>query len=648
VSLFHTTALIAASLLTCFGAVPTQPPRLIYHKSASESVTLLKTLQNTQLTVKVYSNSAVEIEDRVNSRTWKTWPVAIQDKSIVETGQVWLNTTRSNTEEYPGRFFGKLEGHNFRFELLGRQEQIIGRFTCNIALDGPWLVYKILAIDDSIPSLVYPPPIQNDAIIIPKGVGEIIRDPERGGHYPRNIYPFYTRLNMRFVGGLRGDAAWIGVFDEGFEDAAGFVANRTATPILIRSLNKWSHPYTYRMQFVKGDYVELAKIYRQWIIDKGQFVTLEKKIAANPDLKSFLGGRAFWINLAFPARSSTLKEDFYMTDGPAPDPQAKPVRVLLTYKELEATIEKLNGLGLKKGFIKIGGWINGGYDYSHQDIWPPEPSLGQVEDLKALLATPGPLVVGLHDNNQDIYAHTPSFPKGVDRNADGDLLTGGVWAGGQAYILNSRYSLKYAQRNWEHIKTLHPKAMFIDIVTAMQLYQSFEPGDELTKSQDLAAKIQLLAFYKKQGVLLGSEEAADFGIPYLDWYENRHQRVQGRSIPLWPLVFHDAAFCTRYGGVTREGDYPGWLEDMLWGYLPHFNVSRDWKQDKLFQSIDHVDRWHEKIGTAAMTNHKFLTVDYSVEQTTFSTGHSIICNFGAKPYDFNGKTVQPRSYLILD
>ena len=59
-------------------------------------------------------------------------------------------------------------------------------------------------------------------------------------------------------------------------------------------------------------------------------------------------------------------------------------------------------------------------------------------------------------------------------------------------------------------------------------------------------------------------------------------------------------------------------------------------------------RFLEKIGTAAMTNHKFLTADYSVEQTTFSTGDSIICNFGAKPYDFNGKTVNPRSYLILD
>lgn len=87
---------------------------------------------------------------------------------------------------------------------------------------------------------------------------------------------------------------------------------------------------------------------------------------------------------------------------------------------------------------------------------------------------------------------------------------------------------------------------------------------------------------------------------------------------------------------------------MLWGYLPHFRIDRDWKQDKLFQSMDHVDQWHARIGTAEMTSHKFLTADYSVEQTTFSTGDSIICNFGDKPYDHKGKAVSPKSYLIMN
>lgn len=616
--------------------------------AADAQVTVLKTLENNQLSVRIHSNSAIEIEDRVNGRNWKTGPVAIQDKTVVEVGQVWLTTTRDHTLQYPGRFRGTVEGDNLRFALLGRQERVIGSFVCHVSLDGAWLVFRILEVDDSIPSLTYPPPVQSEAIVLPKGAGEIIRDTEPGSHFPRYIYPFYTRLNMRWIGGMKGDAAWIGIFDEGFEDAAGLVANRTATPILMRSLYRWSHPYSYRMRFIKGDYVNLAKLYRQWIIDRGEFVSLERKIQANSDLKSFLGGRAFWLHVAYPARSAVTREDLLM---PEPASEAKPdpgpVRVEFTYKDIEALIERLRKLGLERGFVKIGGWINGGYDASHQDTWPPEPALGTVAELQRLLSSPSPLLVGLHDNNQDIYARTPSFPKGVNRNANGDLMTGGVWAGGQAYILNSRHSVEYAKRNWEQIKTLRPKAMFIDIVTAMQLYQSFEAGDELTKAQDLAAKKELLKFYKQQGVLLGSEESADFGVSYLDWFENRHQRVAGRTVPLWSLVFHDAVFNTRYGGVARDEGYPGWLEDMLWGYLPHFTINRNWNQEALFQSLGHVDQWHARIGTAEMTGHRFLTADYTVEQTTFSTGDSIICNFGDKPYDFGGKAVSPKSYLIV-
>lgn len=616
---------------------------------AGEPAAVLKTLQNEALEVTLRTDASTVIHDRLHDRTWKTGPVALQQKGRVEIGQVWLTDTRDLTTQYPGRFAGVAEGDDIRFTLKGRQEQVMGTFLVNVSLDGEWLVYRVEEIDDSIPSLVYPPPIQSEAIVIPKGVGEIHRDAQLQGMYPRHIYPFYTRLNMRFLGGLKGEGAWIGIFDEGFEDAMGFVANRTATPIMTRSLDEWRHGFTWRLKFIEGDYVDLAKTYRRWIQDLGWFVSLEDKIAANPDLKSFLGGRAFWINFALPTRKDGYAEDFLIPDELMEQERREgPVRVLYTYTEMKAQIERLKELGLRKGFVKLGGWINGGYDDSHQDVWPPEPALGPVSELRALLASKPPLLVGLHDNNQDMYAHTPSFPRGVDRNADGTLLTGGAWAGGQAYILNSRHSVEYARRNWENIRTLEPRAMLVDIITAMQLYQSFEPGDELTKHQDRLAKEELMKFYKDQGILLGSEEPADFAVPYLDWYENRHRRTPGVSIPLWPLVFHDAAFGTRYGGVGRNEGYPGWLEDMLWGYLPHFSIRPGWDQEELFQSLDHVDRWHERIGTAEMTDHRFLTDDFTVEQTTFSTGDRIICNFGEKPFPHEDQVVEPGGYLILE
>ncbi len=48
-----------------------------------------------------------------------------------------------------------------------------------------------------------------------------------------------------------------------------------------------------------------------------------------------------------------------------------------------------------------------------------------------------------------------------------------------------------------------------------------------------------------------------------------------------------------------------------------------------------------------MTDHQFLTDDYTVERTTFSTGDSIICNFGDEPYTQDGKVIESGGYLIL-
>jgi hypothetical protein len=616
--------------------------------AADQPVELLLSLENQYLKVKIFNNASTEIHDKRSGEHWESWPVALQDKGIVEEGHVWLNTTRSLVQQYPGRFIGKkINDDKLKFTLLGRQNAIVGQFVCQTKLEKDWLVYQITDIDDSIPSLVFPTPLKSDAIIVPKGVGEIIRETASSSIYPRHIYPFFTRLNMRWMGGTKNNAAWIGVFDDGFEDAFGFVANRTATPLWARSLDKWSHPFTYRMKFIKGNYVDIAKTYREWFKKKGTFVSLQDKMDKDPRLDSFLGGRAFWISLAFPKVRDKTADDLLMTAQQKLRRGPDEVNVLFTYKELSGVIDRLKRLGLKKGFIKIAGWINGGYDNSHQDIWPPEPALGEVSELAELLAMEGPLISGLHDNNQDIYAHTPSFPKGVNHNADGTLLTGGAWAGGQAYILNSEASLEYAKRNWKQINTMSPKAMFVDIITAMQLYQSFEKDNQKSKGDDLKAKIELMKFYKDQGILFGSEEVADFGIPYVDWYENRHRRTQDLSIPIWPLVFHDAAFCTRYGGVSRNEGYPGWLEDMLYGYLPHFSIRPDWDQEELFKSLDQVDNWHERIGMAEMTNHTFLSEDNTVEQTEFSTGDAIVCNFSQKQFAVGGKTINPGSYQII-
>jgi hypothetical protein len=206
-------------------------------------------------------------------------------------------------------------------------------------------------------------------------------------------------------------------------------------------------------------------------------------------------------------------------------------------------------------------------------------------------------------------------------------------------------------------KALALRAMYIDTTSAVQTYQSYETGRQQTRVEDVANKTQLLKFYKERGVVLGSEEGADFAIPHIDWCENRHDRVAGESIPLWPLVYHDAVVSGRYTGSAWAGSlagatsYPPWLLDMLWGYAALTELGPFEEREKAYERMRatrQLDAWFGRISTDAMENHEFLSGDGTLERTTFSSGRSILVNFAQEPQTHDGATVAAHGYAAFD
>jgi hypothetical protein len=175
----------------------------------------------------------------------------------------------------------------------------------------------------------------------------------------------------------------------------------------------------------------------------------------------------------------------------------------------------------------------------------------------------------------------------------------------------------------------------------------------------MAGMARLLRFFKECGVVLGSEEGADFGIPTVDWFENRHIRRAGETIPLWPLVFHDAVVNVRYTGDTTgipmAGDpgkeYPAWLLEMLWGYAALSRVKSFEQRTEAYdrmRATRPVDAWFALIATDSMDDHAFLSSDETLERTQFSSGRSIVVNFAPEPQTYEGRTVPAGGYAAYD
>ena len=625
---------------------------------------MLSILENEFIKFELFNDASTIITDKRNKYRWEQGAVAIQDFSEIEENNCWYRGDRTFMEQYPGRFLVKKEGDNFRFKLFARQNRVIGTFLCNIKIEEEWLIYKLLSIDESIPSLIFPAPIFCDALVIPHRAGRLVKR-DNPDIWTREYLPFYTHMNMRMFGGIKDDMVWMGIYGDKSTEAGAFLYNGLVSPVWLKSLGRWKGDYSIRFKFFKGDYNQIAKAYRTYLIEKGEFVTLEEKAEKNTFVKGMKGGRILSYFQAFPALNNRAAEDYLFTAAQI-NKQRQQKEIRFTHAELKKSIEYAKIKGFNKGLVNIRGWINGGYDYSHPDVWPPEPDLGDYMQLAGLMRSKQKFPYCLHDNYQDIYDHVASFPKGVLRRPNGSLMHGGLWAGGQAYMLNSRDSLAYAKRNWGKMKELNPDAIFVDTVTAARLLQSFEKGNTLTRLQDRESKTEILKFYREQELLVGSEEGADFGIPYCDWLENRHERKEGETIPLWSLVFHDAAFCSRYSSFSNDKSYPNWLEDMLWGYMLLFQMKPEFgnatakdtsentgfapssMNEKLFTATFHVDRWHEQIGMSEMISHRFVNNNTQVEETVFANSKRIVVNFGSEPVRVDGHLVDARSYYIWD
>ncbi len=609
--------------------------------------TLLR-LENECLKIVVYANAAVDLLDKQTGEGWQMGPVALQEVEAIEHGHVWPRTDRSLCEEIPGRFSGVLDGQTVRYTMTGLLNEEIGQFSVHYRLDGRWFIVEIPAIDDSIPILTFPTPIVCDSLVLPINQGRWIRKPLTG----RNFWRFPGTLNMRWFGGLRGDTGWMAIVADVYADAGTLATEMAISPVWQQSLDAWRGTRAVHYTFTSNGYVGMAKTFRRWAQQHNLYKTLDEKICERPALKNLLGGRSISIMQAMPFQRARF-EDRLM---PIPARYAgtdEGVVSFFTHAETKALIEEAKALGMTRGMFTLHGWVRGGYDEVHPDIWPPEPALGSVNELRALCMEDDPYLVSLHDNYQDIYAQSPSFPHGTCRLRDNSPMKGGIWAGGQAYILDSSASLAYAQRNWPLLATLQPRAMYVDTVTAEQFKESFAPYETQTRAQDEERKIALLRFFREQGIILASESGADFGIPYIDWAPVPHSRTPGESIPLWSLVYHECLINIRGTFAWQHFDAPllhrTCLENMLWGYMLTIGFAdRDcWREIKNFwANTTMVDEWFGRIGTAEMVDHRFLSEDGQLEQTEYANGAAIAVNFADESRDVDGVTVPPQGYLV--
>jgi len=398
----------------------------------------------------------------------------------------------------------------------------------------------------------------------------------------------------------------------------------------------------------RGGHVAMCKRYRSNAKQTGLLKTLEQKRKENPNVDLLIGAVNVWCwerdSLSIVKEMKSLGIDW----------------ILWSNRRSSDVIKTMNNMD---------GILTSRYDI-YQDLMDPqivkEKLRGQHPDWTQA-AWPEDLML---DGNGD-------WRKGWRvKGKDGEMYPCGV--------LCDKQALKYArQRVPEELKTHPYRCRFIDTTTASPWRECYHPDHPMTHSESRHWKMQLLRFMSEEMKLVtGSETGHDAAVPYVHYFEGmlslgpyrvpdagrnmvkpldevpqhvaRFQVGQKYRLPLWELVYHDCVVAQWYWGDYNNKLPAIWdkrdLFNILYGTPPMFMFNNKiWKEnkDRFVKSYKDICPVARAVGYSEMTDHRFLTDNRDVQQTTFASGIKITVNFGEKAYSlFDGKKIEPMSYYV--
>ncbi len=422
-------------------------------------------------------------------------------------------------------------------------------------------------------------------------------------------------------------------------------------PRWLASLGHFSYPRTVRMVFFeKGNYVTLAKRYRKYVMDIGQFVSLKEKITRNPLVEKLIGTphyRQYALITgkslrALPVLQSKPAGRKYNPDDPQKD------YGLMTFDELAQELRELKKNGIDRLNATLCAWPANGYNMKHPDPLPPAPLAGGWEGMKRWAETCKELgyTSGLHDQYRDYYVNARSYnPDMAIHEEDsvsiptafpgsrffgwkeGTMPVMDFWGGGKMAYMNPEFGLGHLKKNYEAMADhgIHLTGTYLDVFGYIPPTEDFSPEHPMTRTQSLKYRALCFNWVRNNLGITGTEDGADWIIPYVDFTSDGNEG-SCISIPLYNLVYHDAI-------LTPSGGRGNPLRCLLNAGFPWIGQPGGKEID--MDMLNLILALHKRLALEEMTNHEFLDNTFRREKTTFSDGTTVIIDRDAGTWEIN-------------
>ncbi|MEN6363412.1 MAG: DUF5696 domain-containing protein [Bacteroidales bacterium] len=444
--------------------------------------------------------------------------------------------------------------------------------------------------------------------------------------------PLYNNgagLSMPWWGTYNEKSAVIGVLDESARAEMFFNLNNNGQYLFnaegkmstykrieyldpVWNLSKKAEKKIISYTFIpKGNYVDMAKVYRKVAIKRGYFLSLKEKAKRNPDLNKMPGAIYLGVYGGYPHYLNMQGMAFTFED-------LKNI-IKTTHDDLKVDNAFIHAWGVFSNFVPI--------------CWPINEKLGGAKVLKE--------AVDLTKKYGYLYSSYHAYSAALENDPDfnPDLMAKGkagkyINTGSRWDRVDPNKQLGLARMNLEkEISTLKLQADITDI--SFVTYP--EDKNEVKSLTNLAQYLDSL------NLVNGTEHGQQQWIPYFDMFEgltylpiNNMLQFTVRA-PLFNLVYHDAI--SIFGKIqdpdnqiSMNGDFRvKSLRNMLFGLGTTIFFSPyefDGMKDMIKMANQVVSPVNRETYFAELVSHEFLSADFNLQRSTFSSGTVVIVNMG--------------------
>ena len=503
-------------------------------------------------------------------------------------------------------------------------------------------------------ALAYPPRMKFD---VPEGHGYTVLPRMQGtilpaGHSCKlpDAIVFERGAYIPVYGQIQDGCGYAAIIDTPY-DARYSVVDEEVQPYFAPSLGTMAYPRSVLYSFfTEGDFNTVAKLYRAYLTERGELMSLKEKIHRNPKVEYLLGCPIVHTCAAVHIHPAS---HFYDPDNPENNDR------YFSFENNGKLLRELKKNGVEKAYLHLDGWGHHGYDNLHPEPFPIHEASGGAEGLKALQETCTELgfYFGLHDQYRDYYYDSPHFD--LDNaivNVKGEHPYHDYWFGGPHSFLCAKLASEYVRQNYDEFERLGIKVdgSYLDVFSVVELDECFHPLHPMTRKECAEARAHCLNILTDRGIIPSSEETIGCMVnaialchhaPFYttDW-EDRNAENVGVPIPLFNLVYHDCIITPWYG-IHQKGAWGiagsdrGFYWALLCGGTIYYDVDAS-AEDIAYGKV--ALELHKQVALCELTSHELIDGHPRRRRSTFSDGTVVECDFDAETFTItypDGRTV---------